>query len=263
MEKKNLYIIIGIAVLVLTIFILPKLELFSVYGGNSADLLIYPSYTIYSYSGSQTLVSSISTNNQMCSQVSHHSDINCIGSWTYGASLKYGCSGTTCKSTTLYAELTQPNKQTINGRTVIPSNLNLYYQGCGGSSGVKIYFSINNPMTCTSTGCDGYAVPSDYDASGILCTSVNKQVIGLGSYIKQDINSIYLAIVSNSGSTNGYSIIRIPTDLTVQSACNTIADINCDGKVDRTELGVIITGWVNGAQSRINLANAITAWSSG
>ena len=41
---------------------------------------------------------------------------------------------------------------------------------------------------------------------------------------------------------------------------NTNADTNCDNKVDRTELGVSINGWIAGTVTRDDLGLAISAW---
>ena len=42
--------------------------------------------------------------------------------------------------------------------------------------------------------------------------------------------------------------------------CNTEADTNCDGVVDRSELGVYITKWLNNQITRTKLGEVIMAW---
>ncbi len=49
----------------------------------------------------------------------------------------------------------------------------------------------------------------------------------------------------------------------VNPTCNTAADTNCDGRVDRTELGAFITKWTGGQITRTDLGNAITIWARG
>lgn len=57
----------------------------------------------------------------------------------------------------------------------------------------------------------------------------------------------------------------IPTDCpevqTCIPSCNTIADTDCNGIVDRTELGSAINNWIVETISRSELAQAIAAWS--
>jgi len=45
--------------------------------------------------------------------------------------------------------------------------------------------------------------------------------------------------------------------------CLTDADENCDGVVDRDELGTSITAWINDQLSRNDLGTIITAWANG
>jgi hypothetical protein len=47
---------------------------------------------------------------------------------------------------------------------------------------------------------------------------------------------------------------------TITPTCNTISDTNCDGVVDRTELGVSISSWISGTLSRDKLGEVIMAW---
>ena len=43
-------------------------------------------------------------------------------------------------------------------------------------------------------------------------------------------------------------------------SCNTNADTNCDGEVDRSELGNVIVKWINNQITRTELGEAIQAW---
>ena len=47
-----------------------------------------------------------------------------------------------------------------------------------------------------------------------------------------------------------------------QGDCNTEFDTNCDGSVDRTELGVAIQSWLTGSVTRDKLGEAISAWAA-
>lgn len=46
-----------------------------------------------------------------------------------------------------------------------------------------------------------------------------------------------------------------------ESGCNTAADTDCNGSVDRTELGAFIVKWINNQATRDELGQVITAWS--
>lgn len=69
---------------------------------------------------------------------------------------------------------------------------------------------------------------------------------------------------SNAGGATTENIkiysLNIETELPF---CNTLADTNCNGIVDRTELGVYINSWIAGSVTRDNLGLAIQAWVGG
>lgn len=50
--------------------------------------------------------------------------------------------------------------------------------------------------------------------------------------------------------------------VTITQVCNTDADTNCDGMVNRDELGSYISKWINGQVSRTALGSVIVAWAS-
>ncbi len=56
------------------------------------------------------------------------------------------------------------------------------------------------------------------------------------------------------------SIKTIPTQTIQTIFCNTEADTNCDGIVDRNELGIYITKWLNNQVTRTKLGEVIMAW---
>ena len=58
-----------------------------------------------------------------------------------------------------------------------------------------------------------------------------------------------------AGCVTGSSVCHTPV-------CNTEADTNCDGVVDRSELGVYITKWLNNQITRTKLGEVIMAWIS-
>lgn len=67
----------------------------------------------------------------------------------------------------------------------------------------------------------------------------------------------------NSGDCLYASIYEEAIIWQIQSTCNTSADTNCDGIVDRTELGIYITKWINNQVTREELGQAIVAWIGG
>ena len=55
-------------------------------------------------------------------------------------------------------------------------------------------------------------------------------------------------------------IKSIPTQTIQIISCNTEADTDCDGIIDRNELGVYINKWLNNQVTRTELGNVIMAW---
>jgi len=53
-----------------------------------------------------------------------------------------------------------------------------------------------------------------------------------------------------------------PSDCDDEPVCNTDADEDCNGQVDRNELGSYITKWIANQVSRTKLGQAISAWSN-
>ena len=222
------------------------------------------------------------------------------GRFNYGAFTEYGCSGNTCHSSDLAFDLVQKDSSQSSGKTIIPNYINMYYVAHGQNN--KVYYSINSPISCTSSGCNGIQLPTGRTST----TTYYK--IDLTGYEGKDIAKIYFATNSlhSDGSYGGVTFsldtnlyvkssctpnwncgswssclngqqTRTCTDLnscgvstnkptesqTCTSTCNTNADTNCDNIVSRTELRDYGLKWINAQISRDELGTAIQAWSSG
>lgn len=114
---------------------------------------------------------------------------------------------------------------------------------------------------------------------GSLINSINnppleKIKINVSAYLSG--NYVSFAIVENGGSgfskfsskesgMNSTDDYRWPyLEVTYSGgSCNTAADLDCNGKVSRSELGIYITKWTSGQITRSQLSQAIVAWMNG
>jgi len=118
----------------------------------------------------------------------------------------------------------------------------------------------------------GYARDEDTSYATLLVEDFNFHTCSGGDeddiYVYVHENNEYLFVCSCTGMI--YEVFRknygvasgaiIPEECENLLQCNTDADTDCDGIVDRTELGVVMTDWINGQVTRIKLGEAIQAW---
>lgn len=109
-------------------------------------------------------------------------------------------------------------------------------------------------FTTLSTQLTNYRYAVNYYGTGSL--KVNSMSIQGDSFcINYDTPSDFI----NDTGGHGGVIAAIIFDLDNLKS-TVVGDTNGDGKVDRTELGVVITSWQSGSVSRADLGAAITSW---
>lgn len=112
----------------------------------------------------------------------------------------------------------------------------------------KWYIGSAQQTPCPTSGscsdCIIYYVTYDNFIHGGSCTQ---------AIMDNCINSLAQKNIVASGTTCGSN----------KPSCNTDADTDCNNHVDRSELGVFITKWVNGQTTRDILGQVIQAWTNG
>lgn len=145
----------------------------------------------------------------------------------------------------------------------------------------------NNPTTCVFSGDYKYGdkaqvnfpsqsvvvdcIPnwqaSAWSSCGANCNWVGKDNC-LGSYSESGTQTRTVTDANNCGVQTNKPLSSQACTITCtrvvpKSGVAPLSDRDCDGKVDRTELGVDIQGWSSGTITRDQLGLAIQAWSGG
>lgn len=227
--NKNQQLILIIIIVVAAIYFAPKLGLFSaVFGDKSLDY----SYSIYAAQASVgTEANRLNYGSEeescYCPQGGCQNFPDTVISCSYfpyygsGANLYYGVDSSFYRRSgsgyvhDLGFELVNPDKRIEDGTTYISDYLNFYYSGNAKADDdslyPKIYYSINNPMSCSSTGCSGSLLASgepDYttytrmDLSGVV-----------------NINRIYIASFTTYSGKYSYFIVQVDANLIVEPRC--------------------------------------------
>ena len=228
MSKQNTIIIIGI-LLVLAIFIFPKLGMFAIYSNTLK----------FSYS-----VSDFGTgrNVYMYDSPEKNTDISCdilaypntpLG-WTcynrgyfdYGVEVNYDCwKDNTCGAPDLYLDMAPTSLSTMDGTTLYGERkLNVYYLDRAKNS--RVFYKVNGDISCDINGCNGIEIPSsDSDPSGVG-TRVRLFVLDLSSWENKRVSTISFAVHDHPDDSKcdysqpcwGGGIIKINTIIDVSTA---------------------------------------------
>lgn len=185
-----------------------------------------------------------------------------FGYFDYGYKSSYGCFGSSCYFSTLQFDiLRNESLRSCNSQgTCSPiqntdNNIKLIYHQTGSNN--KFYYSINTPITCTDTACDGIQITPDNTIGPI---SIKK--IDLSSYKGQAISNIYLATLSSqSDGSFGGAITSLQTNFIVPTTSPIdSADLNGDGKINFSELNQYGVAWSQGLISNADLLLVAQAW---
>ena len=121
--------------------------------------------------------------------------------------------------------------------------------GSGNCVSIKVVTPCTPSCTCASSTCIGQTCS---DGCGGTCAGTKCCDTSWSPDPSTICSGISFTQTSNCGNTRSATGTK--------SCCNTNADTNCDNKVDRTELGVSINGWIAGTVTRDELGLAISAW---
>jgi len=147
----------------------------------------------------------------------------------------------------------------VSGGCLFPSGSSTYKTVMLSEDGLTKQITITAPASgsCLFTG--------DYQFGSNAVKSMSNLVININECSSGEVKCIsssqYQNCLANFKWSGALSVPAGQICLNNQlKICNTIADTNCDGAVDRTELGAIINQWIAGTTSRDNLGKAIQAW---
>ena len=191
MIDKNIWIVIVAILIVGTIFVIPKFGLFSV----------YPNSMAFPYSSS-------AYGSNPGASYDYHGTGGYQLSWRpdYGFSSEYHVtSSTSAYSSELSLALVNNEKQDISGYTLLTNPYLDIYVGTAvcSSENFRVYYNINNPISCSSSGCSG----------SILTTTQNpppSTPLRINFNKGQQINNIYFSTYcTRSGGKWGGGILNI------------------------------------------------------
>lgn len=236
MENKS-KIIITIVLIAVAIFILPKLDIFSVYMNN-----LQFGHSIYAHQGTTNYdgVGDIDESYVTCmdeADCPYTTDpIRVFGArayFDYSAEARFICNSdrTSCSTHHLGFDITQKAARVSGGKTYIPPSLNFYLYSLGKAEDTpgytysldypKVYYSLDSPFTCDANGCNGQLMHSGRaDFTGGRDPPYFKYVMDLSNRVSNpNINSIYIGSYTKYRNDYSWFIIKIDTNLVVESSC--------------------------------------------